>query len=237
MNSLNGKVQWKNWTLVFVDGDAANMSEAEYTLLKISPKRFFSDTVSRAMYVQPNRFPVPPFESLSGYFKSLDPSPKAAGRTKEYRSGVIFSSLEATFPNVPAKSQVGVYVQDLIQREGIRPNAELLSRQVSFYTYAAHFVQNGVRRPDYEMKSTVYKDGFPFHWLKTAMIVHDLRETESRDLRCEWYDEHLFWHLFLPNDELWVVTMFLRKRKKGGFQLWIPMPSMKMRTRLSCRID
>jgi hypothetical protein len=206
----SGKVQYKNWTLVFVHGNAANMSEAEYTLLKLTPKRFFSETVSRAMFVQPNRFPVPPFESLTGYFKSLDPSAKAAGRTKEYRAGVnsifrflpkeakkarrvIFSSLEATFPNVPEKSPIGVYVQDLCKREGIRPNQDLLVPQVSFYTYAAHFVQNGIRRPEYEMRSTIYKGGFPFEWLKTAMIVHDLRETEARDLRCEWYDEHLFW--------------------------------------------
>jgi nucleoside-diphosphate-sugar epimerase len=206
----SGKVQYKNWTLVFVHGNAANMSEAEYTLLKLTPKRFFSETVSRAMFVQPNRFPVPPFESLSGFFKSLDPSAKAAGRTKEYRAGVnsifrflpkeakkarrvIFSSLEATFPNVPEKSPIGVYVQDLCKREGIRPNQDLLVPQVSFYTYAAHFVQNGIRRPEYEIRSTIYKGGFPFEWLKTAMIVHDLRETEARDLRCEWYDEHLFW--------------------------------------------
>jgi hypothetical protein len=184
------------------------MSEAEYTLLKMSPKLFFSTSVARAMYVQPNRFPVPPYESLTGYFKTLDPRSREAGRTKEYRTGVnifrfvprpaknarrvIFSSLEASFPNVPPKSPVGVYVQDLVKREGIRPDQERLQPQVFFYTYLAHFVQMNPRRLDPEIRSTIYKE-FPFQWLKTVMIVHDLREEESRQLRCEWYDEHLFW--------------------------------------------
>jgi len=208
LDSLNGKVQWKNWTLVFVNGDASEMSEAEYTLLKVSPKRFFSETVARAMYVQPNRFPVPPFESLTAYFKSLDPGPRNAGRTKEYRSGVnifrflpreakrarrvVLSSLEASFPTVPPKSPVAVYVQELVKREGIRPVQERLKPQLDFYTYAAHFVQTSPRRPEDEIRSTIYKE-FPFHWIKTAMIVHDLREDEAQQLRCEWYDEHLFW--------------------------------------------
>lgn len=208
LDSVNGEIAYKNWTLVFVHGDAANMSEAEYSLLKIAPRTFFSSSVYRAMYVQANRFPVPPFESLTGFIKTLDPHERPEGRQKEYRSGsnifrwlpkpakkarrVLFSSLEASFPNVPPKSPIGVYVKARIDSEGIRPIQERLVPQVSFYTYAAHFVQVLPRRLEEEIRSTVWKE-FPFEWLKTSMIVHDLRENESHKLRCEWYDETIFW--------------------------------------------
>ncbi|MCK7532580.1 MAG: hypothetical protein MZV63_16885 [Marinilabiliales bacterium] len=57
-DSLNGQLQHNNWTLIWVDGDLATMSEKEeYILPKLSPKRFFSATVLRAMYVDPLRLP------------------------------------------------------------------------------------------------------------------------------------------------------------------------------------
>jgi hypothetical protein len=34
---------------------------------------------------------------------------------------------------------------------------------------------------------------FPFPLIDTSMLLYDLRHEAARQLRCEWYDEHIFW--------------------------------------------
>jgi hypothetical protein len=207
---LNGQLQHNNWTLIWVDSDVTTMSEkAEYSLPKLSPKRFFSATVSRAIYVDPFKFSIPADEHLVHFLKSLDPGPKDSHQKKEYRSRtkifrwneipprkarrVVFTSLEdMTLGEIPPRSPVTAIVKHLVNRDGIRVVSSQLQAQQLLYSYAAHFVWVNLRRPEDEIRSCIYPT-FPFHWHRTAMIVHDLREEESRQLRCEWYDEHLYW--------------------------------------------
>jgi nucleoside-diphosphate-sugar epimerase len=247
-DSLNGQLKHNNWTLIWVNGDATTMSEAEFTVLKLSPKRFFSTSVSRAVYVDPFKLPIPPYEYLDRFVTSMEMSAKEARRQREYRSGtnifrmvdvppqrarrIVFASLQdMTLGEIPPRSPVFTHVQHFLKRDGIiRPDKLRLQAQQLLYSYAAHFVQTNPRRPEDEIRSTIYHE-FPFFWLRTAMIVHDLREEAARQLRCEWYDEHLYWgntHL----EDLALAYVLARRRIMGqlapedgaGWTPMLPMP-------------
>lgn len=67
-----------------------------------------------------------------------------------------------------------------------------IRHQVDFYEQSAHLVRTNTQRsPNYQ--ELFQNNFFPFAFLRTSWLVHDLTSEEGRDLRCEIYDEHASW--------------------------------------------
>jgi hypothetical protein len=69
---------------------------------------------------------------------------------------------------------------------------ERLKRQIQFYHYASHLVRTNL------MRSTNYaiyiqENNFPFEYLRSTWMLHDLNSEEGQKLRCEIYEEHNAW--------------------------------------------
>lgn len=227
--AVNGKVEHNGWTLVWLEGEAIQLSEADFALAKLSPSKLFSDTVSRAVFLDANRLPVPSMEYIVGLIRILDAPPRKAQRRKIFRSGttlfqlswsakqaarrVIFFGQQQTFP-FPETNQLSQYIDFILRRDGIKPSRSL-SRQTQFYDQTAHLVQTGDRRSLQENQAGMYLT-FPYHWVRSSMLIHDLHDEEARLLRCEWYDEQVFW----GNSDLEDVSLayVLAKRRITGRQ-------------------
>ena len=228
-DAVNGKVEHNGWSLVWLDREASQLSEADFALAKLSPGKLFSDSVSRAVFLDANRLSVPSMEYVLGLIRVLDAPPRKPQRRKIFRSGttlfqlswsgraaarrVIFFGQQQTFP-FPATNQMSQYVDFILQRDGIKSSMGL-SRQTQFYDQAAHLLQTGDRRSLQENQAGMYST-FPYLWVRSSMLIHDLHDEEARLLRCEWYDEQVFW----GNSDLEDVSLayVLAKRQIKGRQ-------------------
>jgi nucleoside-diphosphate-sugar epimerase len=65
--------------------------------------------------------------------------------------------------------------------------------QLQFYEHASHLVQHAEHRSMHHRRSSPYGNAIPLWFWHSDFLVHDLRLEESRLLRCEWYDEYVFW--------------------------------------------
>ncbi|EJK74460.1 hypothetical protein THAOC_03862 [Thalassiosira oceanica] len=73
-----------------------------------------------------------------------------------------------------------------------RPETKDVKVQVQFYEQAAHLTRiNMQRSPNYQ---EFFQDNlFPFDFVRTTWLVHELRSEAGRNLRCEMYEEQALW--------------------------------------------
>ena len=223
------------WDIIPVYGDAAGMSEAEYMLPKLSPSKLFHRTVSRAMFVDPEHFKIPAADDILGMLRMIDASPKKGKLKRISRSGTPIFKLERQ-PDSPGRavtlftqeqtfSEVSLNgrIKELLARDGVQPKPRLQLQQ-QHYEHASHLVINGERRSLTTMAENEFPK-FPWLWIRSTLLVHDLRHEESRLLRCEWYDEQVFW----GNSDLedlsfaWIMARRRVRRERGDGDEWIPL--------------
>jgi hypothetical protein len=58
-----------------------------------------------------------------------------------------------------------------------------------------HWMQSDTNRPlaDGIGSRLLYRTSFPWQWISTTLMVHNLQSEAARVLRCSWYDAHLYW--------------------------------------------
>ena len=204
--AINGQVTSRGWSVVWLESEASKLSEAENILPKLSPGKLFSNSVSRAMFVDASHFPLPSMDNILGMIRLIDAPARRPRWKKIFRSGTdLFKSYESTgeparsviffgflqkfpFPQTNEANRAQYYDFFL---EGVRRTPRI-AKQLQFYDQAAHFVQNPDRRSFLESSTTIYRS-FPFQFIDPMIFVHNLREDEGRLLRCEWYDEQIVW--------------------------------------------
>ena len=173
----------------------------ESLLPKVSPQRMFAASVVKVMYVEPRGMAIPSAEELMLLVKRLD---SRSRKLKERSSGpgllfrtykepakttVLFGQLY-NFTAI-ANKPILAHAEQMMQQNSVPPSP-LLRNQVQFYEHAAHLVQTTARRPFIEISHPLFPR-FPMQWVRSNLLVHELFETESRRLRCEWYQEHAYW--------------------------------------------
>lgn len=199
------KDRHRGWSLLSVAKDVSTMTEAEFMLPKLSPSLFFDKTVAKAIFVNPYTFSLPDGPGLIAFSRSIDASSRVGKNKPVRRSGthiirweldrgkaarlVMFMGHED--PQVNTYESFTSRVKVIADRDGARSSSRQMN-QVQFYEHAAHLVQSTESRRLDELRPPYYKN-FPFHFLQSNVVVHDLRVDQARLLRCEWYDEQVFW--------------------------------------------
>lgn len=217
---------YQGWSLLKVPTDKSTITEAEYVLPKLSPGLLFDVTVAKAVFVDPASVKIPGAEGIVAFVRSIDAPSRGGKPMRIQRSGTTISRWDwvsdtpARFvmlfghedPRVYSTESLASRVKNIADRDGARSSTRL-ANQLQFYEHAAHLVQSTESRRLDELRPPYYKN-FPFHFLRSNMIVHDLRVDQARLLRCEWYDEQVFWGVHNLEDVS--LAYVLAKRRVRG---------------------
>jgi hypothetical protein len=204
--TLNGQVEENGWKLVWLAQD--RLSPADRLLAKITPGRLFATSVNKAMYVAPHKIDRAPILPALTYLMDhmVDGKPQrgktravsltSQGRKNEQSVRWVYQ------PPTPARRAV-LFAQEQVLKlptTSIQKAARQLwlsnstksaspsrRRQMNFYEHVIHLMRS---TPRFRHRSSrVF-----FQWIDTAILVHNIRLSAGRSLRCEWYGEHLSWH-------------------------------------------
>ena len=122
--------------------------------------------------------------------KSLDAKSQKARTTRVMRSGTSIGK-SVGLPPTPARHvalfahnygishvdleerQAGAIARFVLEQKGQGPERDWPRRQLEFYDHALEM--------------------YPFRLVDTFLVIHNLQSNRSRRLRCEWYEEQLFW--------------------------------------------
>ena len=193
------------WTIITVDGDESNMTEAELSLAKLSPTLLFGDKASHAFYVNHRKLKAGIDDALFGIRGMKMDSVKERtrkivtefGKTKKFwleprakRHSVMFANRVIT-PKEGYANNVNAHAQFVMSNFDVEMT-EKLRKQVKFYEHASHLIRNGLlRSPNYADNAKDIK--FSFEYLRSYWLAHALKSEEGRQLRCEIYEEHVTW--------------------------------------------
>ena len=216
-NGLNGRLLYKGWILVWVKAATTPLPTSDKFLLKLNPGKFFSKDVKRALFVDEN-FPVSPnledvlflmgevHRDALGARSVYQNSPKGKKHKfrlqpePERRAVMLLSPLKQRASSNSKETALAdgqkltantasKYMRYEIGEDASHSEAPEKKKQREFYERIASFVNRvDMRSPEeplyrYELK----------HWIRTRWIVHDMTLEEGRELRCDWYDEHVQW--------------------------------------------
>lgn len=212
IEGLNGRLLYKGWILVWVKDAHKPVDTHDMYALKLSPGRFFSSDVKHAVYVDES-FPVspthddvlflvgqthrPPLPDRNAYRK-LENGKKVKYRLAaepERRAVILMSPLKyKKAAENGDQAKISIYEATKYMQVEIGENPEEkessgMKKQREFYERVPTFTNRldfrSINEPwyKYEMK----------HWARTRWIVHDMKLEEARQLRCDWYQEHVQW--------------------------------------------
>lgn len=197
---------YKGWNLIKVDfGGENSPSQDEKWLPKLSPGKLFHPQVRYAIYVDHKKLQKSPRLDDMLFIISLMNMQKkdVLGNTINSQDAMmLFSALEPkaidTSKNkddVGAPSNTAMTLSDvremilafrrsnepkdkraLQQRINLSQQAVLLLNRCG--EFSTTFCQNTLK---YKLR----------HWVKTKWVVHDLHSSDAKDLRCDWYKEHI----------------------------------------------
>jgi nucleoside-diphosphate-sugar epimerase len=210
---LNGRLLYRGWILIWTKDTPADISIHEKFLLKLSPGRLFHKDVKSAVFID-QAFGVSPtsddiqFLVQETYRKSW--KPRVVKRKQRPKAKFLL-------PAEPQRRAI-VLMSELKYQDSSK--SERLSPDEKISTYeATRFMRfsNGedplgkeppnvrLQREFYDrLRATINPDygrgpGEPLHkfelnaWVRSRWVVHDMTHEESRQFRCEWYQEHVLW--------------------------------------------
>lgn len=206
MVEWNGSLKYGYWIIVTVPGSQYSMPEYERSLVKLNPTHFFHENIEKAMYINHARVVLTTDQAM-GVMYHLDlPARKKREKTtiidehtKEpkdiwlpphpQRHTVYFTN--KYIHKSPDTSNVKNLARFVMKANGLAETKDIRA-QVSFYEEAAHFTRTTMQRsPNYQ---DVYQENlFPFDYIRSTWLVHELKSEVGRNLRCEMYEEHSLW--------------------------------------------
>jgi hypothetical protein len=212
MSRLNGRLLYKGWILIWAKEAEKTVPQRDISLLKIAPGKFFSSDVGHALFVDEN-FPLSPtpddvlFLVSQTYrpalpdrnaYRKMEDGKKIKYRLSaepERRAALLLSPLKykkTSETGQPAKISVYEATKYMQVENGdsleARETMEL-KKQREFYERIPTFIN----RLDFRSVSEAWYKYELKHWVRTRWIVHDLKLEEGRQLRCDWYHEHIQW--------------------------------------------
>jgi hypothetical protein len=189
--SLNGKLRHNQWLLVWTkNDDAESLPEADYMMPKLVPGNFFAGNVTKAFYLEPSHIDrPPPLQVIWALLaKQLDSKKQKARTTRIPRS--VGKLVE--IPPVPAR-----HVALFAHSYGIPDEVIKASNMDAMAKFILNQKGQGLERfwprrqlQFYDHVLDMYDD---FQLVDTFLLVHNLQSSRARRLRCEWYEEQLFW--------------------------------------------
>lgn len=216
---LNGRLLYRGWILIWVNAEGP-VSAADNSLLKLSPGRMFADDVLYAVFVEENFTVSPTTDDVRFLISQMD---RGATKRRNIwrmvkkdehaksvktrftlaaqpvkRASVLLSQLKFKISDrgrIPQDTKISIMdaVRFMRFETGSDPTRQKESssirRQKDFYRRIPSFVNAKDLRDNFE---PMYKYELK-HWVRTRWVVHDLTLEDSRQLRCDWYQEHVQW--------------------------------------------
>jgi nucleoside-diphosphate-sugar epimerase len=209
---LNGRLLYQGWILVWPDAVPDSLPHSSRFLLKLSPGRMFAKSVKHAVFIEEGFGVSPKHDDIKFLVEQLKRQ-ALPGRTVKKKSP---PKTKIRLPAEPPRRAV-ILMAELRQQESKRSRtveretlsirqasrfmrfetgeaslgreSSVLKAQREFYERMVSFVNRNTMRSPTEPQYTFAMK----HWARTRWVVHDLELEEGRQLRCEWYDEHLQW--------------------------------------------
>jgi hypothetical protein len=216
LDKLNGRLLYRGWVMLWTTANQP-VSNADKSLLKLSPGRFFAEQVKFALYIEPN-LPVAPTSRDIRYLVNQmhrDPLPTRAQKTKkpeakyklppepERRAIILMPQLRmqdsknSKARDIPSdvsrKLSIKMAAKYMRYEHSVRRESSGMKRQREFYDTLLKHVNGASKDFLHPPDEPVYRLTFTDYWVRTRWVLHDLKLPESRQLRCEWFQEHLQW--------------------------------------------
>lgn len=212
LEKLNGKLLYRGWVLIWKDTPEP-LPKTDDFLLKLSPGRLFSKDTLYAVFIDPGFAVSPTADDVKFLVHEMHRSaweqrtvrrkaqPKARFRLPaepERRAMILMSQLKYQYSKemerLPADSKISAYqATKFIRYEngethlGKEPAEVKLQRE--FYERIPSIVnRDPLRSPLEPLYQYSIKD-----WARSRWVVHDMTREEARELRCDWYQEHIQW--------------------------------------------
>ncbi|CAB9521102.1 UDP-glucuronate 4-epimerase [Seminavis robusta] len=217
---LNGRLLYRGWILIWVDNLVEPLPSYDVSLMKLSPGRMFSKDVMYAVFVEENFTVSPTMDDVRFLISQMDRGAtkqrsvyrmiKKDEQSKpakvrfivpaqpEKRAAMLVSQLKFKISErgrIPQDTKINILDAVRFMRFEIgsdptrQKESSEIRRQKDFYRRIPTFVNGKDLRDNneplyrYELK----------HWVRTRWVVHDLTLEDSRQLRCDWYQEHVQW--------------------------------------------
>eukprot|EP00536_Pseudo-nitzschia_multiseries_P004774 jgi/Psemu1/285338/fgenesh1_pg.82_\ len=199
INELNGKVSNNGWKLVWIDIDDDSISQMDSMIPKILPETLLHPNVQFVFYLEPNRFEALPALQLMWFL--MDQQLSAAARTRHSKGDPdkVWSYPEqhvALFTHTYRDTDVAHLDQrkpDFMARAAkfiFEQNGEIgalkdeVQMQLSNFQQLQSYQNSFQWRKDEELK---------FQLVDTPLMIYPINNRLGQRLRCEWYEEHVFW--------------------------------------------
>ena len=230
MSVWNGKGKAGYWIIVALPGTQYNMPEHERSLAKLSPANLFNERVENAMYINHRRVTLTTDQAM-GVMRHLEMKARKVPekrtivdeKTKEnvdiylpsqpQRHSVFFTNKYSFSDDFDTRSAKNL-ARFVMSNAGIAETKDIRA-QVQFYEHSSHLTrENWKRSPNYQEFNQ--DNFFPYDFLRSTWLVHELKSDEGRNLRCEMYEEHALW----GNSEMEDLSMgFVLAKRKVKMQL------------------
>jgi nucleoside-diphosphate-sugar epimerase len=216
LDKLNGRLLYRGWILLWTSTNQA-ISNTDSSLLKLSPGRFFAEEVKFALYIE-HTLPVAPTSRDIRYLVNQmhrDPLPTRAQKTKkpevkyklpsepERRAIILMPQLrmqdskKSKARDIPSdvsrKLSIKTAAKYMRYEQSVHRESVGMKRQREFYDALLKLINGAAKDYFHPPEEPVYRITFADYWVRTRWVLHDLKLPESRQLRCEWFQEHLQW--------------------------------------------
>lgn len=212
-DKLNGRLLYRGWILIWTTDTPEDLATSEKFLLKLSPGRLFHKDVKAAVFIDHEFGVSPRADDILFLVHEMSRKPWSSRVVKRKTR----PKAKFMLPAEPQRRAV-VLMSELKYQDS--SEAERLSSDERITTYeATRFMRysNGeeplgkeapaikLQREFYDRLRTMINPdhargpGEPLHkfelshWVRSRWVAHDMSHAESRQLRCEWYQEHVHW--------------------------------------------
>lgn len=216
---LNGRLLYRGWILVWVEA-TDTISAMEKFFLKLSPGKLFHSDVEAAVFIDQGFGVSPKADDILFLVHEMHRQATSSRVIKRKTRPKV----KVLLPAEPERQAV-VLMSELKYQDSSAAERLAPSERISVYE-ATRFMRfsNGEdplgREPsDIKLQREFYdrlrasinpeqgrSPDAPAHrfelrrWSRSRWVAHDMKYEESRQLRCEWYQEHSLWET--PLDQL-----------------------------------
>jgi len=192
----NGEVSNNGWKLVWIDVGEDSMSQMDSLIPKILPETLLHTNVQAVFYLEPHNFDVLPALQIIWFL--MDQQLTAAARTRPSKSKTdkIWSYPEqhvAVFSHTYRDTGLDQSKPDFMARA-----AKFILEQngyvAAFKNEEQFQLYNNQQLQAYQNSFEWRKDNeLKFELVDTPLMIYAMHNRLGQRLRCEWYEEHLFW--------------------------------------------
>jgi hypothetical protein len=231
IQNLNGKISINGTTIIWIP-ETIKITNAEHSLIKIDPSRFFTSSVMKAMYVESNDMMILSNERISEQYisNSIHDAHDEPYTTQVLRNG--FDNVYRTIHHPPSKERSVTFVASEVVSIDKKPTnlvkymlqknmTHMKGRHFNYYKQLNHYIQMNMNRPvnDY------WDNTLPWIYISMKYMIHNLQSPVAHVFRCQWLDAHYYWgknNIIYNTEDLTLSYVLTKQRLEGNIGLALP---------------